>query len=128
MILYEFPDLQWLKKQADQRFSNQKAWDGTALTTTGWPSVILNTKARNVVRDHIRGPLSIFANLSGQSTVSADSKRMTVKEGFFCITNSSQHYTLEIDGQKPTETFNIHFGDYFAESVWNSLSQNPEEL
>lgn len=128
MILHEFPNLQWLKNQADDRFSNRKAWDGRTLSTGGWPTVILNTKTQSTLRDNIRGPLSIFANLSGQSIVTAGSKRMIVKEDFFCITNSSQHYTLEINSQKPTETFNIHFGDSFAENVLTSLSQNPEGL
>jgi len=128
MILHEFPNLQWLKNQAEDRFSNRKAWDGRTLSTAGWPTVILNTKTRQALRDNIRGPLSIFTNLSGQSIVSAGSKRMIVKDEFFCITNSSQHYTLEIDSQKTTETFNIHFGDSFAENVWTSLSQNPEGL
>lgn len=128
MILHEFPNLQWLKNQAENRFSNRKAWDGRSLSKDGWPTVILNTKTRDTVRDNIRGPLSIFANISGQSTVSAGSKRMTVNEDFFCITNSSQHYTLEIDSKKPTETFNIHFGDFFAENVLASLSQNPDGL
>lgn len=127
MILHEFPNLQWLKKQAEERFSNRRDWNGRALDSEGWPTVILNTRTRNVVRDNIRGPLSIFTNLNGQSTVTA-SKRLTVKEGFFCITNSRQHYTLEIDAKQPVETFNIHFGDLFVENVWNSLSQNPEEL
>src|SRR5687767_566182 len=126
MILHEFPNLQWLKKQADAQFSNQKAWDGSQLDSAGWPTVILNTRARNTVRDNIRGPLSIFTNISGESVVTADSKRTVVKEGFFCITNASQHYTLEIDSKQPAETFNIHFGDFFAEKVWSSLSQNPE--
>lgn len=128
MILHEFPNLQWLKKQADERFSNQKAWDGSQLDSAGWPTVILNTQTRNTVRDNIRGPLSIFSNISGQSSVTADSKRIIIKEGFFCITNASQHYTLEIDSKQPAETFNIHFGDYFAEKVWSSLSQNTGSL
>ena len=128
MILHEFPNLQWLKKQADARFSNQKAWDGSQLDSAGWPTVILNTQVRNTVRDNIRGPLSIFTNISGESIVTADSKRTTIKEGFFCITNASQHYTLEVDSKHPTETFNIHFGDFFAEKVWASLSQHPGSL
>jgi AraC family transcriptional regulator len=128
MIMHEFPNLQWLKKQADARFSNQKAWDGSQLDSAGWPTVILNTQARNTVRDNIRGPLSIFTNISGESVVTADSKRTVVKEGFFCLTNATQHYTLEIDSKQPVETFNIHFGDFFAEKVWSSLSQNPESL
>jgi AraC family transcriptional regulator len=128
MILREFPNLEWLKKQADARFLNQKAWDGTQLDSPGWPTVILNTRTKGTVRDNIRGPLSLFMNISGESIVTADSKRTIVKEGFFCITNASQHYTLEINSKQPAETFNIHFGDYFAEKVWSALSQGPDNL
>jgi AraC family transcriptional regulator len=128
MILREFPNLQWLKKQAEERFANRRAWGGQALPTGGWPTVIINSQAKNVVRDNILGPLSIFTNISGQSTVTTGSKRSTIKEGFFFITNSSQHYTLEIDSKKPVETFNIHFGDLFAEKVWSSLTNTPENL
>lgn len=128
MILREFPNLQWLKKQADDRFSNQRAWDGSQLDSAGWPTVLLNTQTKSTVRDNIRGPLSIFTNISGQSVVTVDSKRTVIKEGFFCITNASQHYTLEIDSRQPAETFNIHFGDYFAEKVWSSLSLEAESL
>lgn len=128
MILTEFPNLQWLKSQAEARFSNKRAWNGQALPNSGWPTVILNTKSRNVVRDNILGPLSIFYNIVGESVVTTDSKRAVVKEGFFYISNAKQHYTLEIDSAKTVETFNIHFGDAFAENVWSSLSNSPETL
>src|SRR6185503_7717973 len=128
MILTEFPNLQWLKKQADDRFSNKRDRKGQVLAIAGWPSVILNAKSKNVIRDNILGPLSIFTNISGQSAITTDSKRSIIKEGFFYISNSRQHYTLEIDSLKPVETFNIHFGDAFAENVCSSLTHTPEDL
>lgn len=100
MILHEFPNLQWLKKQAEDRFTSKQAWGGQALATEGWPTVVLNAQAKNVLRDNILGPLSIFTNINGQSTITTGTKRVTVKEGFFFISNPNQHYTLEIDSKK----------------------------
>jgi AraC family transcriptional regulator len=128
MILSEFPNLQWLKRQALDQFSNKRDWRGQTLLNSGWPTVILNAQTRNVVRDNILGPLSIFTNITGQSAVSTNSKRVIVKEGFFFLSNAQQHYTLEIDSLNPVETFNIHFGDLFVEKVLSSLSNTPENL
>jgi len=127
MVLHQFPDLQWLKKQAEMRFANRKASDGTLLPHQGWPTVILNTHAGQTYRDNIRGPFSLFTNLSGESFVEADGRNTRIKENFFFLTNHNQHYTLEIDKHQQTETFNIHFGEHFADSVVSSF-QSPEKL
>jgi AraC family transcriptional regulator len=128
MILRQFPDLQWLKQQAEQRFQNRKGVNGRILMTQGWPTVILNTQAKETYRDNIKGPLSLFANLSGESNVHVEGRRAIIKEDFFFLSNQDQCYTLEIDQQKPTETFNIHFGEHFAEKVFESLRHSPEYL
>ena len=97
MIFYhDFPDLQWLKMQADSNFTSQ-----------GWPDVVLNVKSGGTVRDNIKGPLSLFSNVSGESLLTVDGRRSRVKEDYFLITNNTQHYTLEIQS---AETFNVHFG------------------
>ena len=127
MVLKEFPDLQWLKKQAETRFSNQRDAAGKKLPNAGWPNVILNATSNNTYRDNIRGPLSIFTNLSGKSMIEAGSKRVIVNDGFLFVTNQDQHYTLQIDKVK-TETFNIHFGEYFAEQVMHSISHDAGKL
>ena len=127
MILHQFPDLQWLKRQAEQRFSDGKGWGGRILTQQGWPTVILNTQTKHTVRDDIPGPLTIFSNISGTSNVAVDKKRVLVKDDFFFLSNQGQRYTLEIDGETPTETFNIHFGEYFADQVLQSL-KSPSHL
>jgi AraC family transcriptional regulator len=127
MVLNQFPDLQWLKQQAEMRFVNRKASDGTLLSHRGWPTVILNTQARQTYRDNIRGPFSLFTNLQGESIVEANGRNTRIKENFFFLTNHNQHYTLKIDKHQQTETFNIHFGEYFADSVLSSL-QSPEKL
>jgi AraC family transcriptional regulator len=126
MIYHQFPDLQWLKIQTEGRFSNRKAWDGRSLDNPGWPNVILNVSAQQVHRDNIRGPMSIFTNISGKSHVEINNKRSTINEGFFYITNPDQHYTLDIQNQ--AQTFNIHFGEYFSEQVFQSLTKTPETL
>jgi AraC family transcriptional regulator len=128
MILHQFPDLQWLKQQAEQRFQNRKGANGRLLADVGWPSVILNTETKQTYRDNIKGPLSLFTNLSGQSNVHLDGRRTIVKEDFFFLSNPQQHYTLEINQPKATETFNIHFGEHFADKVFVSLKHSPEYL
>src|SRR4051812_20782388 len=116
MVHTEFPNLQWLKSQAEQSFAARKAWNGRVLAKKGWPTVILNVKTNNAYRDNIRGPLSVFSNIRGESVVEASKRRVKVKEGFFFVTNHDEYYTLQVD-QRNTETFNIHFGEYFADQV-----------
>lgn len=128
MIYRQFPDLQWLRQQAEEGFSNQKAWGGHTLPVAGWPTVILNVKAANICRDNIRGPLSVFTNISGKSRVTCGGKQVTVQGDHFFISNHDQHYTLEIDKHTPAETLNIHFGAYFAEQVFSTLKLHPEKL
>src|SRR5690349_3848279 len=96
MILHQFPDLQWLKKQAEDNFANRKDYAGKTLPTSGWPTVLLNVKSGSTVRDNIRGPLSIFTNLSGSSVVECNGNRSQVREGFLYTSNHDQRYTLEI--------------------------------
>jgi AraC family transcriptional regulator len=128
MLYTQFPDLQWLKKQAEEGFANRKAWAGGTLQKAGWPSVIMQVKTPAICRDNIRGPLSVFSNMSGQSKVSVEKNQVTVREDFFFITNHDQHYTLEVDRNHTAETFNIHFGEYDADQVFRTLSLQPEKL
>lgn len=128
MIYRQFPDLRWLKEQAEQGFSGRKAWGGHTLPVAGWPTVILNVKATNICRDNIRGPLSVFTNVSGKSRVTCGSHQVTVQEDYFFISNHDQRYTLEIDQGTSAETLNIHFGAYFAEQAFSTLKLHPEKL
>jgi AraC family transcriptional regulator len=127
MIFHEFPDLNWLKQQAEEGFARRRDAVGKLLPTPGWPNVILNAQSSNIYRDNIKGPLSIFTNLSGKSIVEVRGKRAVVNEGFFFVTNQAQHYTLQIEGTK-TETFNIHFGEHFAEGILGSASAKVDNL
>ena len=79
MILHQFPDLKWLKQKAEQRFDDKQGWEGRQLKREGWPNVILNVNAQNIYRDNIKGPLSLFMNISGESTVLADKRRVNIK-------------------------------------------------
>jgi AraC family transcriptional regulator len=128
MIFHQFPDLQWLKKQTETNFSNQKDYVGRSLPTTGWPSVVLNVKSGSIYRDNIRGPLSIFTNISGSSIVHCDQKRAEIHAGYFYVTNQSQRYTLEVEEKKSAETFNLHFGEHWADEVLQSISHAPEKI
>lgn len=121
MFLHSFPDLNWLKRQAEENFCSGRSSHGEALPQKGWPSVILNVETKNTHRDNIRGPLSLFMNLKGESVVEVTGRSTRVREGFFYLSNQSQHYTLTIDEKTETQTFNIHFGDYLVDQVWHSL-------
>ncbi len=128
MIHTQFPDLTWLKKQTENRFASRRDWAGNELKNPGWPNVILNVNTKFTYRDNIKGPLSLFTNLSGESSVEAGSKRTLIKPGFFLLTNPEEHYTLDINTKISSETFNIHFGDYFAEQVLQSIIKSPEAM
>jgi AraC family transcriptional regulator len=128
MLLHSFPNLQWLKNQAESRFSNQTLWGGKKLTQSGWPTVILNVTSGETYRDNIPGPFSLFSTAKGKSFVSIDKKRITVSEDYFFLSNATQRYTLEIEKNQPSEVFNIHFGERWAEEVITGLSTNKSLL
>lgn len=128
MVFHQFPDLQWLKNQAETNFRNRQAWQGRSLPTEGWPSVVLNVKTNQTCRDNIRGPLSLFTNLIGSSVIHVGSKATKVNDLFFFVSNQDQHYTLEIDNKSETETINIHFGEYWADQVLRTITTSPEKL
>ena len=128
MLFHEFPDLGWLKSQTAQRFSNRMGWGGLRLETDGFPSVIINTSTRNAFRPDITGPLSVFLNIKGESRAETDGRSLLVKQGFYFISNRFQPYSLEIDSAAPTETFNIHFGEYFSGSVLQGLITPADKL
>jgi AraC family transcriptional regulator len=127
MILHEFPDLQWLRSQAEKRFAERRSYSGEKLEHAGWPSVVLNVRTCSTYRDRIRGPLSMFSNFGGESVVEVEGKRFVVREGFFFISNNDQYYSLGVEG-KETETANIHFGEHFVENVLTSLTLHPQKL
>src|SRR6185437_7309717 len=56
------------------------------------------------------------------SVCSVDRQPTRIDEDNYYVTNHSQPYTLQVaaDGAA-TETFNIHFGEFFSDSVLHSL-------
>jgi len=122
MIFQEFPDLTWLKSQIAQGFNNRLGWNNLPLDTEGFPSVIIHTKVRACYRPAIKGPFSFFLNLRGNSWCSVERQNTRVDEDNYFVSNRSQLYTLQVEeADCDTETFNIHFGEFFSESVLNSL-------
>lgn len=79
--------------------------------------MLLNVKTGSTLRDNIPGPLSLFSNVSGQSTVMVDGRTTIVGEDHFFISNKTQRYTLEVAKTRTAETFNVHFGESWIESV-----------
>lgn len=122
MIFHEFPDITWLKSQIADRFSNRLGWRNLPLDTEGFPSVIIHTKVKECFRPNIKGPISFFLNIQGNSLCSIDRQTTHIDEDNYFVTNRSQLYTLQVEENfGSTETFNIHFGEFFCESVLNSL-------
>jgi len=122
MIFHEFPDLSWLKHQSAQGFSNRLGWGNLPLDTEGFPSVIIHTKVRECFRPDIKGPFSFFLNIRGNSLCSVDRQTTRIDEDNYFVSNRSQLYTLQVEeNSTSTETFNIHFGEFFSESVLNAL-------
>jgi len=122
MIFHEFPDLAWLKSQIAQGFSNRLGWGNLPLDAEGFPSVIIHTKVRECFRPDIKGPFSFFLNLRGNSFCSVDQQTTRIDMENYFVSNRSQPYTLQVEENSGgAETFNIHFGEFFSESVLNSL-------
>jgi len=121
MILQEFPNLQWLKQQISQRFQNRIGYGNRPLDAEGFPSVIINTTTTAAFRPDILGPISLFLNKKGTSRCTVDNRTVTIPPDYFFISNCFQEYTMEIESKEPVETFNIHIGDTFSQSVLSAL-------
>jgi AraC family transcriptional regulator len=121
MLYHAFPDLDWLKKQAESRFAGATAWNGEPMSTRGWPTVMLNVRSGSTVRDNIPGPLSLFSNLSGKSEVTVNNRTTRVGSDYFFIGNNTQRYTLEITKKNAAEIFNIHFGECWFENILGGM-------
>lgn len=128
MLLNEFPDLTWIRKQARSNFEERKDARGKKLPNSGWPSVILNTRAQQGERDGILGPFSIFLNLSGESVVRTDRHAHKVNDGYYYVSNHGQEYDLHIPEGRPIETFNIHFGEQLYQEVLATKDQKHTDL
>ncbi len=124
MIINQFPDIQWLRKQAESNFENQMDSRAYRRNHKGWPNVILHTTSHETERNNIRGPFSLFINLSGKSIVRSENKVFHISEHTYCLTNKGQYYDLIIPAHSSTTTFNIHFGEQLFNEVSYALAQN----
>ena len=128
MILREFPDLGWLKRQIDQGFRDKKGWGNLRLEREGFPSVVIYTPAKECYRPDVRGPLSLFVNLRGTSRCTVDGETRTIQEDTYFISNRNQSYTFAVGRGESADTFNIHFGEYFVESGLNALRSSTGQM
>ncbi|WP_020527637.1 helix-turn-helix domain-containing protein [Flexithrix dorotheae] len=126
MVLTQFPNLHWLKKQIQENFNDQLSSNGRILPQKGWPTVLLNVKTKAAERNQVKGPLSLFMNLKGKSVVQVENKSVEIPENCFFISNNRQYYSLGIEEE--VETFNIHLGDNFLNRVSSGFANSPEFL
>lgn len=128
MLLTEFPDIHWLKRAIQQNFSERRSWDNKPLLNHGWPTAILNVRTNQAERTDIKGPFSLFLNLSGSSEVTCDRKSVRLNTDTYLFSNHGQHYDLLIDNKSPTETFNIHFGEKLYQDTIHTLINSDDQL
>lgn len=128
MLLSQFPNIRWLKRQIQAQFQQKKGWNGSDLPFLGWPTVILNAQTSHVVRDDIEGPLSIFMNQSGKSTIGTQKQQTLLTPQTYLVTNDKEHYNLIINETQPTETFNLHFGTHFQQEAWHWFLHSHKTL
>jgi len=143
MLLTEFPDLAWLKRQISLRFQGRVELDGRVLNNPvpGWPSVLLNVKTGayhygatlptcgiDIYRDNIKGPFSLLGNREGSTMVRVGNRQVNAGRDYFFITNPGQEYSLTISGKIRTETSNVHFGENFADQIIQSQTLSAEKL
>jgi AraC family transcriptional regulator len=127
MFATQFPDLKWLKEQAERRIFRGRLSDGSLAPPGGWPTVILNVQARNIYRNNIPGPLSLFSNWNGSSQLTTEGQTRHIPSDCFVLTNPGQRYTLEV-GNSKAETFNVHFGEQWTSDALASLTQTHDWL
>ncbi len=128
MILHDFPDLQWLKRRTGQVTGNPPGPGREGAVVAAWPTCLLNVSTLRAERPDIRGPLSLFTNLAGESYAGVGPQRVRVDEQYYFLSNPDEHYTLEIDSVKPVETFNIHFSGHFTNGFYDSLALPAGQL
>lgn len=129
MLIREFPDINWIRKQSRNDFADGIASNGRQLVSKGWPTVVLNTKSFGTERNGIISPFSVFMNLKGTSQIRVDNKIVTLDENSFCLVNPGQSYDLMIP-EKPesTEVFNLHFGNEFFDRAIRVLCHSTKSL
>lgn len=128
MFIHEFPDLNWLKKKIADGFRDKKGVAEMPLKQSGWPSVVLNTRVKQAERRDIKGPFSLFLNISGNSLVRTDGQDFHINELCFGLSNAGQYYDLIIDETSVTETYNVHFGEHFFRESVRALSHTHAQL
>lgn len=126
MYLQEFPNIDWLRKNASQGFKSGIDYYGNSLRSTGWPNVILNVDSAATERDRIVGPFSLFYNLSGKSLIGLNNKWYHVSGNFFCLSNNGETYNLHIPKGEQAKTLNIHFGKSLFEEVTQLIFRKNE--
>ena len=128
MLISQFPNINWLKRQIKHQFQNQKGPNGVHLPTAGWPTVLLHTTASKTIREDIEGPLSIFMNVQGQSIIGVEKHQVLIKDNAYVLTNNKAHYDLILPNRNATEVFNIHFGTQFLKDASSWLYHTSGRL
>lgn len=126
MYLNQFPDINWIRKAAKSDFQDGRDYQGNPLPQGGWPTAIINVKSSATERNEIKGPFSLFYNLSGSSLIKLNNTYHRVTDCFYCTSNKGEFFDLHIPEAEQTTTFNIHFGQQLYDDVLQNLTKTEE--
>lgn len=90
-------------------------------SNTTQSNYILHEKGYRNYQAQGTGSLSIKSFFNGQAFYEVERNRYLVGHDTHLILNSGQTYTIQIDADKPIESFCVFFADGFAEDVYHSL-------
>jgi AraC family transcriptional regulator len=90
-----------------------------------WPTVLLNCDVTETLRDGIRGPLSLFMNLSGTAEVTVSGRRKRLDENTFVLSNQDEEFTLWYPGR--TRTLNLHLAADSVARLWRAVHRGQWE-
>ncbi len=121
MLIKDFPNIDWLRKQANSNFADRTDSAGNIHPKEGWPNILLHTQSKGAERSDIKGPYSLFMNLKGKSIIRSEGKEMNIEENEYAITNMGQYYDLIIPEHTHTITFNLHFSETLFLDVSHTL-------
>lgn len=106
-----------------KKLSNEPAAPANA-----WRNTALNVKCKEIYREGIESPYSLFTNNRGFSYCNVNGKQYRVETETFLVTRPGERYDLIVDNLQQTEIFNVHINKKFFDTLARSLTTPDAEL
>lgn len=130
MLVRQFPNLTWLKRQIQQGFPQALRAEDMG---KGWPTVLLCAPLQEE-RMGVEGTFSLFMNLQGYSHLRIAGRHIPLGDNAYVVSNQGELYDLwpkktSNNNYSPTtQTCNLHFGADFMKQAWHYLQHSSEQL